>query len=158
MRNNSAEWFIEDADGVFRARDIRMLEPHRRWDKEAVNSAIGVPWRLTDGRWTVDRPAVRAGSIPIPPLPLTLILRERITKQDIDEFGHTVMLRAQPDQRQETCTRQTDCCRVRIEECFRVIPQGAETLDRRSEVEEKKGTDQQKESSIIITSIRTSTT
>ena len=24
---------------------------NRRWDKEAANSVIGVPWRLSDGRW-----------------------------------------------------------------------------------------------------------
>ena len=27
-----------------------------RWDTEAINSVIGVPWRMTDGRWAVDRP------------------------------------------------------------------------------------------------------
>ena len=50
MRNNSAECFIGNADGVFRAREIRRLEPQDRWDKEAINNVIGVPWRMTDGR------------------------------------------------------------------------------------------------------------
>ena len=68
MRNNSAECFIGNADGVFRAREIRRLEPQDRWDKEAIN-VIGVPWRMTDGKWTVDRPEVRVDPIPIPPLP-----------------------------------------------------------------------------------------
>ena len=27
-----------------------------------------VPWRLTDGKWTVDRPEVRVDPVPIPPL------------------------------------------------------------------------------------------
>ena len=37
-----------------------------------------------DGRWTVDRPDIRTGPIPIPPLPFEgpRIPRERITKQD----------------------------------------------------------------------------
>ena len=62
-----------------RAREIRILEPQSRWDK-------------ADGRWTVDRPDIRVDPIPIPPLPCkgARIQRERITKQDIDEFGVTV--------------------------------------------------------------------
>ena len=47
MRNNSAECFIGNADGVFRAREIRRLEPQDRWDTEAINNVIGAPWRLT---------------------------------------------------------------------------------------------------------------
>ena len=54
----SAECFIGNATGVFRAREIWRLEPQDRWDTEAVNSVIGVPWRMTDGKWTVDRPEV----------------------------------------------------------------------------------------------------
>ena len=54
MRKSSAECFIENADGVLRAREIRRLEPWSRWDKEAVNNEIGVLWRMTDGRWIVD--------------------------------------------------------------------------------------------------------
>ena len=73
-------------------REIRRLEPHSRW--EAINSVIGVLWRRTDGKWTgtVDRPEVRVDPIPIPPLPSegARIQRERITKQDIDEFGATI--------------------------------------------------------------------
>ena len=38
MRNNIA---VGSADGVFRAREIRRLEPQSRWDTEAVNSVIG---------------------------------------------------------------------------------------------------------------------
>ena len=92
MRNNSAEYFIGNADGVFRAREIRRLEPQVRWDKEAINNVIGVPWRMTDGKWTVDRPEVRVDPIPISPLPFegARIQRERITKKDIDEFGATI--------------------------------------------------------------------
>ena len=33
MRNNSAECFIGSAGGVFRAREIRRLEPRDRWDR-----------------------------------------------------------------------------------------------------------------------------
>ena len=38
MRNNSAECFIESADGAFRASEIRRLELQSRWDKEAANN------------------------------------------------------------------------------------------------------------------------
>ena len=76
MRNNSAECFIGNADGVFRACEIRRLEPQDSWDTRAIYSVIGVPWRMTDGRWTVDRPEVRVDPIPIPPLlPVCLPLR-----------------------------------------------------------------------------------
>ena len=40
MRNNSAECFIGNADGVFRAREIRRLESQDRWDTEAINTVI----------------------------------------------------------------------------------------------------------------------
>ena len=91
-RINRAECFIGNADGVFRAREIRRLEPQDRWDTETTNSVILVPWRMTDGKWTVDRPEVRVDPIPIPPLPFegARIQRERINTQDIDEFGATI--------------------------------------------------------------------
>ena len=52
---------------MFRAREIGRLEPQDRWDTTAINSIIGVPWRMTDGKWTVNRPEVRVDPIPIPP-------------------------------------------------------------------------------------------
>ena len=55
MRNNSAECVIGNTDGVFRAREIRRLERQSRWDKEAVNNVMGVPWGMAetaDGQWT----------------------------------------------------------------------------------------------------------
>ena len=58
MRNNSAECFIGNADGVFRAKEIRRLEPQDR--------------RMTDGKWTVDRPEVRV----VPSQSLRCHLRE----------------------------------------------------------------------------------
>ena len=42
------------AEGVFRAREARRIEHEDRWDKEAINNVIGVPWRFVDGKWTVD--------------------------------------------------------------------------------------------------------
>ena len=95
MRNNSAECFIGNADGVFRAREIRRLEPQDRWGTEAVNSVIGVPWSMTDGQWAGDRPQVRVDPIPIPPLPFerARIQRERITKQDIEPQNYSAWSR-----------------------------------------------------------------
>ena len=137
MRNNSAECFIANADGVFRAREIRRLEPQDIWDTEAINSVIGVPWRMTDGRWTVDRPEAQVDPIPIPPLPFegARIQRERITKQDIDEVGATIGCpgcNAIKDNKRAQA--HSDRCRIRIEACLRTTPRGAERLDRRNEV------------------------
>ena len=137
MRNNSAECFIGNADGVFRAREIRRLEHQDRWDKEAIGSLIGVPWRMKDGKWTVDRPEVRVDHIPIPPLPFegARIQRERVTKKDIDEFGATIGCQgcnAIKDNKRSQA--HSDRCRMRIEECLRATPHGAERLDRRDEV------------------------
>ena len=88
----SAACFIGNAEGVFRAREIRRLEPQERLNAEAINNVIGVPWRMTDGRWTVDRPEAQVDPIPIPSLPFegARVQRERITKQDINEFGATI--------------------------------------------------------------------
>ena len=116
----------------------------QRGDKEAINSVIGVLWRLTDGRCP----------IPIPPLPLAgaRIQRERITKQDIDELGASVgcpgCTAIKDNKGAQT---HSDRCRARIEECLRVTPEGAERLDRRSEVidealaEEQQRDEQRKE-------------
>ena len=41
LGNSSAECFIGNADGVFKAREIRRLEPRDRWDKEAINNVSG---------------------------------------------------------------------------------------------------------------------
>ena len=137
MRNNIAECFVGNAGGVFRAREILRLESQDRWDTEAFNSVIGVPWRKTDGRWTVDRPQVRVDPIPIPPLPFegARIERERITKRDIDEFGATIGCpgcNAIKDNKRAQA--HSARCRKRIEERLRTIRHGAERLDRRSEV------------------------
>ena len=92
VRNNSAESFIGNADGVFKAREVRRLEPQSRWDKDAMNNVIGLPWTMTDGKWTVDRPEVGEDPISISPLPFegARVQRERITKQDVEKFGATV--------------------------------------------------------------------
>ena len=134
--NNSAERFISNADGVKRAREISRSEPQDRWDTKAINSVIGVPWRMTDEMWTVDRPEVRVDPIPILPLPFegARIQRERITKQDINEFGTTIGCpgcNAIKDNKRAQA--HSDRCRTRIKECVRTTPHGPERLDRRNE-------------------------
>ena len=84
-----------------------------------------------------DRPEVRVEPIPIPPLPVegARIQRERITKQDIEEFGATIGCpgcTAMKDNKRAQA--HSDRCRRRIEECLRVTPHGPERLDRRNEV------------------------
>ena len=136
MRNNSAECFIGNADGVFRAREIRRLEPQDRWDTRAIHSVIGVPWRMTDGRWTVDRPEVRVDPIPIPPLPL----REHAFRGR--ESPSRTLTSSEPRLDAQGCNAikdnkraqaHSDRCRKRIEECLRNTPHGAERWDRREE-------------------------
>ena len=138
VRNNSAECFIGTAEGVFTAREGRRLEPQSRWDKEAVHNVIGVLWRLTDGRWTVDRPDVQEDPVPIPPLPFegARIQRERSTKQDIEIFGATVGCHGcKCDQRQQRGHRPIQIAAGHELKCgSESIPQGAERLDPRSEV------------------------
>ena len=137
MRNNSAECFIENAEGVFRAIEIRRLEPRDRWDREAINNVIGVPWRMNDGRWTVDSPEIQVDPVPMPPLPFdgARVPRERITKQDIDEFGATIGCPGcnsiKGNKRRQG---HSERCRRRIEESLRKTPHGAERLERREEV------------------------
>ena len=130
MRNISAECFIGNAEG-------RRLEPRDRWEREAINNVIEVPWRMTDGRWTVDRPEIQVDPIPLPPLPFdgARVQRERITKQDIDEFGATIGCpgcNAIRDNKRRQA--HSDRCRRRIEESLRKTPHGAERLERREEV------------------------
>ena len=133
MRNTSAECFIGNADGVLRARE-RRVEPQSRWNKEATNNVIGVLWRMTDGRWKVDRPEIRVGPVPILPLPFRerRILSERITKQDIDEFGATVGCAGCNAIKDDKWAQAlSDSCRVGIEKCLRITPHGAERSMRR---------------------------
>ena len=107
--NNRAECFIGDA------REIRRFEA-----QSIVNCVIGVHWRLTDGRWTVDKPEVRVDPSPIPPVPFaksTSSKGKNHTKKDIDEFGATVGspgCTAIKDNKRAQA--HSDRCRVRIEE------------------------------------------
>ena len=69
MRNNSAKYFIGTAGVVFRAPEVRRLESQSRWELEVIINVIGIPWRMTDDRWTVDRPKIREDPVPILPPP-----------------------------------------------------------------------------------------
>ena len=85
VRINSAECFVGTAEGVFRAREVRRIEHQDRWDKEAINNVIGVPWRIADRKWIVDRPVTQIDPWPPPPVPHEY--RGRITRTDIETFG-----------------------------------------------------------------------
>ena len=69
----------------------------------------------------MDRPQVRVDPFPIPPLrhARARIQRRRITDAIVIKDNNRA---------------QTHSCRVQIEECLKVTPQGAERLDRRSEM------------------------
>ena len=105
-------------------------------------------------RWTVDRPEIRVDPIPILPLQLegARIQRERITKEDIDEFGATVGCPGCSAIKDNTRAQaQSNRCRVRLEGCLRITPQGAERLERRNEViNEALGTDEKREVTILL--------
>ena len=58
-QNESQIRIVETAECVFRAREVRRMEHQDRWDKEATNNVIGVPWRIADGHCIVDRPATQ---------------------------------------------------------------------------------------------------
>ena len=57
------------AEGVFRAPEVRRIEQRDRWDREAIYIVIGVPWRVVDGKWTVDRSATQIDPLPPPTVP-----------------------------------------------------------------------------------------
>ena len=116
---------------------VRRLEPHRRRDKEAIDNVLGVPRKVTDGRCTVDSPEIRVDPIPTPPMPYegARTQMERITKQDIEEFGATIGCPGcNTIKGNKRAQEHSDRCRRRTEECLRVTPHGAEGLDRRDEV------------------------
>ena len=82
-------------------------------------------------------PEDRVDVIPLPPLPFdgARVQRERITKQDIDQFGATIGCpgcNAIRDKKRRQA--HSDRCRRRIEENLRKTPHGAERLNRREEV------------------------
>ena len=92
---------------------------------------------MDGGQWTVDRPEARDDPIPIPPLPFegARIQRERITKQDINEFGATIGCTGCNAVRDnKRAQAHSNRCRMRVEERLRTTPHGAERLDRRAEV------------------------
>ena len=129
VRSSSAECFVETAEGVFRAREVRRIEHQDRWDKEAINNVIGVLWRIADGKWTVDRPVTQIDPLPPPPVPFegARVHRERITRTDIEAFGTTAGCPGCNAIRSgKRAQAHSDPCRVRIEECLKTTPEGAE--------------------------------
>ena len=137
VRNNCVECFVGTAEGVFRAREVRRMEQQDRWDKEAINKVIGVPWRNVGGKWTVDRPVTQIDPLPPPAVPFegARVRTERFTRTDLEAFGTLQDARVvmRPDQESEHKPTLTPC-RVRIEECLTTTPEGSERLDRRREV------------------------
>ena len=136
VRNNSAECFVETAEGVFRAREVRRIEHQGRWDKEAMNNVIGVSWRNADGKWTVDRQVTQIDTLPPPPpVPFegARVQRERITR--IGLRYHCRMPGLQCDQIWKARAQaHSDPCRASMEGRLKTTPEVAERLDRRSEV------------------------
>ena len=119
VRNNSADCFVETAEGVFRAREVRRKEQKDRWDKEAVdNNVIGVPWRIVDGKWMVDRPMTQIDPLPPPPpAPFegARVQRKRITRTDTEAFGNHCRPDCNAIRSGKRAQAHSDPCRVRIE-------------------------------------------
>ena len=84
QRVPSAAWGRQKVDPE---REVRRTEQQDMWDKEAINNVIGLPWRMVDDKWTVDRPVTQDPLSP-PPVPFegARAQRERITRADIEAF------------------------------------------------------------------------
>ena len=137
VRDNGAECFVATAEGVFRAREVRRADHQDWWEKEAINNVIGVPWRIADGKRTVDSPATQIDPLPPPPVPFegARVQRERITRTDIETLGTTAGCPGCNAIRSgKRAQAHSDPCRARIEECLRTTPHVAERPDRRSEM------------------------
>ena len=92
---------------------------------------------MDNDRWKVDRPEAQMDPTPIPPLPFegAQVQRERITKQDINEFGATIgCLGCNAIRDNNRAQAHSDRCRMRIEARRRITPHGAERLDTGNEV------------------------
>ena len=98
--------------------------------------------RRADGTMEIDRRQVDSGqarsscTVNAQPLPFAgaRVHRERIRKQDV-EFGAIVGCpgcNATKDKNRAQA--HSGRCRVRVEECLRVTPQGVDKMDRRSEI------------------------
>ena len=137
MRNNSAECFIGMQTVCSELTKFGDWNLTADGTQEQLTSVVGVPWRMTDGRWTVDRPEAQVDPTPIPPLPFkgARIQRERITKKDVNEFGATVgCAGCNAIRDNKRAQAQSDRCRMRMEERLITTPHGAEKLERRDEV------------------------
>ena len=137
VRSNSTECFVETIEGAFRSREVRRIEQQDWREKEAISNVFGVPWRIADGKWTLGRPATQTDPLPPPPVPFELarVQRERITRTDIEAF-RTIAGRpgCNAFRSGKRAQAYSDPCRVRIEDCLKITPEGSERLDRRSEV------------------------
>ena len=103
--------------------------------KEAINNVIGVPWKIADGKWTVNRQATQTDLLPPPPVPFegARLQRERITRTDIEAFGTIAGCQGCNAIRSgKRAQAHSDPCRVRIEEYLKTTPECSERLDRRS--------------------------
>ena len=61
------------------------------WGTRAINSVIGVSWRISDCKWNVDRRATQIDPLPPPQVSFegARVHRERITRTDVEIFGAT---------------------------------------------------------------------
>ena len=87
-------------------------------------------WKMTDGRWTVDRPEVQEDPIQISSLPSEVARIQRAGNRRID-VGCPGCNAIKENKRAQA---HSDRCIVRIEGYLRIIHQGTERLGRRSEV------------------------
>ena len=128
VRNNSAECFVKTAEGAFKAR-----QEDRTARQVGQRSVIGVPWRVVDGKRTVDRPVTQIDPLP-PPVPFegVRVQRERITRTDIEAFGTTAGCPGCNAIRSgKRAEARSDPSRVRFGECLQTSRQGAERSEAR---------------------------
>ena len=91
---------------------------------------------MTDGFWVADRPDIRVDSLPNPAIAILKeqeSMGERITSKTSTNSEPLLdaQVATQSTDNNESAQAHSDRCRVRIEECLRITPQGAERLGRR---------------------------
>ena len=138
MRGNSAECFIGNAVGAFRAREIRRWGPQDRWDKENHQqydwSAVEDDRRKMDSRQTI------SSSGPHSILSAAGLRehesrgRESPRKTLISLEPRSDAKAAMPSKTTKGAQAHSDRCRLRLEACLRNTWHGAERLDRRNEI------------------------
>ena len=120
----SASWRRQK---VYSEHEIRRIEHQNRWDKEAIDTVIGVPLRNADGKWTVDRPATQYDLFCHHHHQCRLRQLECKGRESREQTWRlSVPLQDAPGcnatRSGKRAQAHSDFCRVRVEECLKTTP------------------------------------